>query len=468
MALTTIDRNSIGAGPRVFADVGDNDVDLLVLEHVIVAATDQYGTAVELRGRDHDVEVQGYVSGRIGVVLGNDAAPTTGNMLHVAETGRVQGGWSGVYLLGSTRLVNDGSIGSDGHAIRSELFSTGTVDLHNSGHIIGLYFGIWAYSYASGSTFRFFNDGLIQGGSISYFGDGGSGTVNLLTNRGLMIGALQLGVGDDVLDNRGGTLQGTVTLMDGDDFFDNRGGMVRGDIFLRQGDDLFDNRGGTVTGFISGIDGNDTFRPGLSAETIGGDADFDTLDFSSARPGLTVSLADAAQNTREAAGDTYTGIERVLGSRFADTLSGDDAANTLEGGGGRDRLSGGAGDDTLVGGKGLDRLWGGAGDDHFVFHSPRQGVDRIGDWGSAAGDDDVLVFHASGFGGGLMAGALDPDRFRTSADSNAALDADDRFIFRQSDETLWFDADGQGGARAVLIADLQDGAVVTAGDILLV
>jgi hypothetical protein len=51
---------------------------------------------------------------------------------------------------------------------------------------------------------------------------------------------------------------------------------------------------------------------------------------------------------------------------------------------------------------------------------------------------------------------------------NLAGDANDRFIFRTTDKTLWFDADGSGTGRAVMLADLQATAVVTAADILLV
>ena len=53
------------------------------------------------------------------------------------------------------------------------------------------------------------------------------------------------------------------------------------------------------------------------------------------------------------------------------------------------------------------------------------------------------------------------------AQANLAQDANDRFIFRTTDQTLWFDVDGTGGGGPRLIADLQAGAVVTAADILL-
>ncbi len=65
-----------------------------------------------------------------------------------------------------------------------------------------------------------------------------------------------------------------------------------------------------------------------------------------------------------------------------------------------------------------------------------------------------------------MAGTLAAAAFQSSAD-NIAQDADDRFIFRTTDQTVWFDVDGNGTGAAVLIADLQAGAVVTAADFLI-
>ncbi|QLQ19085.1 MAG: hypothetical protein HZT43_10980 [Exiguobacterium profundum] len=50
---------------------------------------------------------------------------------------------------------------------------------------------------------------------------------------------------------------------------------------------------------------------------------------------------------------------------------------------------------------------------------------------------------------------------------NFAQDANDRFIFRTTDRTLWFDADGTGSGASFLVASLQNVATMTAADIVI-
>lgn len=76
------------------------------------------------------------------------------------------------------------------------------------------------------------------------------------------------------------------------------------------------------------------------------------------------------------------------------------------------------------------------------------------------GCSDHFQFSASGFGGDLTVGKL--------AASQLQSRADDRFIFRSTDRTLWFDDDGNGAHAAVQVAELQTGATVTAVDIIIV
>ena len=80
-------------------------------------------------------------------------------------------------------------------------------------------------------------------------------------------------------------------------------------------------------------------------------------------------------------------IENVIGSKYDDTLSGNDIANLLVGGEGSDALDGGDGNDTLNGGAGADQMSGGAGNDAYV-------VDNISDVvteNASAGSDTVYA-----------------------------------------------------------------------------
>ena len=74
--------------------------------------------------------------------------------------------------------------------------------------------------------------------------------------------------------------------------------------------------------------------------------------------------------------DTFTGVNRVRGSNFADTILGDGNANTLDGRGGDDRLDGRGGNDTLTGGTGADT---------FVY-ADGGGADTITDFNRSQGD----------------------------------------------------------------------------------
>ncbi|WP_280114226.1 calcium-binding protein, partial [Microvirga sp. BSC39] len=84
--------------------------------------------------------------------------------------------------------------------------------------------------------------------------------------------------------------------------------------------------------------------------------------------GVVANLSDAAQNTGEAAGDTYKSIEGLTGSAYSDRLIGNEGANQLNGRWGNDTLEGGAGDDTLDGSSGSDVLRGGAGYDFASYY----------------------------------------------------------------------------------------------------
>ena len=69
----------------------------------------------------------------------------------------------------------------------------------------------------------------------------------------------------------------------------------------------------------------------------------DFAAYFSSPAGVTADLSNPANNTGEAAGDTYTSIENIFGSRFNDVLTGDGSNNNLRGSLGTDVLNGGGG-----------------------------------------------------------------------------------------------------------------------------
>jgi len=114
---------------------------------------------------------------------------------------------------------------------------------------------------------------------------------------------------------------------------------------------------------IDGGSGDDWIDAGDGADTIIGGTGFDTVSFAASDVGLRADLESRIGQGGFAQGDTFQGIEALIGSEFADQLGGDGANNRLEGLGGDDLIEGRGGNDVLLGGDGDDVLSGGAGAD---------------------------------------------------------------------------------------------------------
>lgn len=138
---------------------------------------------------------------------------------------------------------------------------------------------------------------------------------------------------------------------------------------------------------IDGAGGNDVIRGGAGADELEGGAGVDTLDYTGSAAGVTIDFANAAASGGDAAGDTFSGFERVLGSAQDDVLIADDLGRQLGGGAGADRLTGGAGRDVLVGGAGADVMEGGAGSDTLSYATSRAYVSVNLATGQVFGED---------------------------------------------------------------------------------
>ncbi|MXQ70734.1 beta strand repeat-containing protein, partial [Aeromonas caviae] len=91
---------------------------------------------------------------------------------------------------------------------------------------------------------------------------------------------------------------------------------------------------------------NNTLYAGAGTNVLDGGAGADTVSYTYATAGVTVSLASTvAQATGGSGSDTLLNIEHLAGSNYNDTLTGNSGANTLIGGLGRDVLTGNGGND---------------------------------------------------------------------------------------------------------------------------
>nr|MCU0968059.1 hypothetical protein [Rubrivivax sp.] len=192
------------------------------------------------------------------------------------------------------------------------------------------------------------------------------------------------GLGDDLVDGRGGTdvavyadAAGPVTVDLGDgsavgaDGTDTLAGIegVIGSTF----DDVLRGGSSAAVEYFLGLGGSDS---------IDGGAGIDAAVYDDAATGVSVDLS-IERATVGGDTDTLEGIEIVFGSALGDTLAGGVGDETLHGeggddsisgGGGTDRLEGGDGNDTLVGGAGAEVIDGGGGTDLLSYAAAAAGV----------------------------------------------------------------------------------------------
>ena len=130
---------------------------------------------------------------------------------------------------------------------------------------------------------------------------------------------------------------------------------------------------------LLGNAGTNVLEGGFGSDRIDGAAGDDIASYASAVTGVTIDLnvrggtvtaSDGAGGT-----DTLVSVEGLIGSKFADVLTGGDGASSLSGGSGDDVLDGGgAGDDLVRGRLGNDLLIGGEGTDTVSFDRATAGV----------------------------------------------------------------------------------------------
>jgi len=108
--------------------------------------------------------------------------------------------------------------------------------------------------------------------------------------------------------------------------------------------------GGPGTDDLRGGRGNDVLDGGLGADTMDGESETDTVTYEDRTNEVFVSL-DGRDNDGEAnEHDNVVNVERIVGGKLGDTLSGDAGNNTIAGERGQDLIRGKLGIDQLQGG----------------------------------------------------------------------------------------------------------------------
>jgi Ca2+-binding RTX toxin-like protein len=264
------------------------------------------------------------------------------------------------------------------------------------------------------------------------------------------------------------------------------------------GADSLSGTGNALNNVIIGNRGHNTLDGGAGSDTLIGGSGTDTAVFalSSGSYSISYSPTQNAFILRAADGsvETAKGIERfqfadktidaanlqltegspqppggspadtirtiISGGAFSEELNGTDSDNLMMGRGGSDTLFALGGNDVLNGGKGKDFLIGGDGDDRFDFSTVlvKKKFDAIMDFTSS--DDSIRL-------GKTVFAALGPafkvGEFHVGP---AAHDGNDRIIYNPANGKLFYDADGMGGAKAIVFATVGVGTSLEFGDFL--
>lgn len=186
--------------------------------------------------------------------------------------------------------------------------------------------------------------------------------------------------------------------------------------------------GGPGDDTLSGGGGNDLLVGGVDTDVMSGGTGTDTASYWKHPAGVTASLDDTANDGMPGENDHIEGdVENLTGSTYGDTLSGNSAANAIDGdappyplamigygaadviftNGGGDGVWGRGGDDTVYGSWGHDVIRGGYGDDELYGGGHEDalygdaGEDTL--WGGSGydtldGGSDLDWCHAEGEG----------------------------------------------------------------------
>jgi Ca2+-binding RTX toxin-like protein len=250
----------------------------------------------------------------------------------------------------------------------------------------------------------------------------------------------------------------TINTLRGNDFLRITGSVGR-TINLDAGNDMILAESVTAALNVNAGTGNDFVILGAGNDTVLGGSGRDTL------------LGGVGDDfLRGDAGDDYlfgaVGKDSLLGDDGDDFLYGEINDDLLVGGAGDDLLVGGVGDDTLIGGVDDNILNGGAGNDLF-FLQPNANQ-QIQDFTSGSDQislslfpnpEQLFILAGGGYGG--------PEEPIFNSDllviGSALTNINQRFLYTAAGD-LFFDSDGTGRSRSVLVAQFGPNVTLSASD----
>jgi Ca2+-binding RTX toxin-like protein len=393
-------------------------------------------------GTGHEIVVAGTVSTAAAYPI--FFAPGASGSVRVESTGQVRafGAAAVLFQSGGQELINQGLIraeSTEGLVFGIDINTTGNADttrIVNTGTIFGSDAGIWTHSPALPTPMIVIvqNSGTVEasGGGFSYLNEIGV-VDDRITNSGVMIGDISLGLGNDRYDGRLGKVDGRVLGGDGNDSI--LGGAASDDL-----------RGGAGNDTLKGGGGNDTLNGGFGVDEMHGGAGNDTYIVNLSNDEVVEGKNAGTDTVRSTASFTLpANVENLVLTGSANINgTGNDLAN---------RITGNSGENILNGRGGKDILTGGGDSDVFRFNTAlgADNVDTVTDF--KANEDhiqlDDAIFAAVG-------ASLTASEFVANA-SGTAQNALQHILYDTTDGRLFYDPDGNGAQARVHFATLKAG-----------
>ena len=302
------------------------------------------------------------------------------------------------------------------------------------------------------------NDTLIGGSGVDRL-IGGSGTDTASYADAPLGVAIDLQVARQDLLSTGGDILSSIENITGSRFGDILAGDKGANVINGgRGWDMIDGRG--VADLMIGGLGNDTYYVDNAADGILEEAGEGNSDAIYSSVGYTI--CDNVENMY------LTGARNVgaFGNALENWIAGNQGNNTLLGLAGDDFIEGSAGDDRLSGGEGKDILYGGVGRDTFLLDAAPvlSNRDYIEDFQPGSDKIEISRTAYGAFSDGTPGALADTD----IAFGNRASTASQHLIYNNATGRLYYDADGNGSAEAVLVAIFKNNPELTLADFVLV